>query len=137
MKRFSRTTRHTVFLAVVWAMLLQAAVPMLAAWAAQRQGVPVGEVCEVHGVAMPRTSDAATVAHEGDDDTPLGATHASGSSHCALLALGALAPPMALPPANPPRTKAIAGESRIAQAQERDDQARWIARLHHGPPTQG
>lgn len=137
MQRFGRTTRHTVFVTVVWAMLLQAAVPMLAAWAAQRQGVPVAEVCEIHGVAMPRMIDAAAEPSDGDDTAPPSATHAAGATHCALLALGAFAPPMASPPAIPPAPLAIAGESRIAQAQERDDQARWIARLHHGPPAQG
>src|SRR5689334_10755719 len=121
MQRFGRTTRHTVFVTVVWAMLLQAAVPILAAGPAQRQGGPVAEVCEVHGVAMPRMVDAATDAQAGDDSAPPSATHAPGAKHCALLALGAFAPPMAPPPANPPATLSIAGESRIVPAQQRDD----------------
>ena len=133
MARFSRFARITAFVAV-WALLLQSAAPMLAAWAAQRQGVAVAEICEVHGVAMP---GAASHASPADDtgSSPSG-HHGTPAGHCALLALGAFAPPAAstvvLAPSFAP-VHAVA--SAAAAAPRRDDCARWIARLHHGPPT--
>ena len=129
MKRISRLARCTAFVAV-WAMLLQGAVPMLAAWAAQRQGVPVAEVCEVHGVAMSK----APADKGGDGSAP--SEHASRAGHCALLAMGAFAPPAPTALALAPAELAQGSSDEVdTSSPRRDESARWIARLHHGPPA--
>jgi hypothetical protein len=133
MTRFGRFARITAVVAA-WALLLQAAAPMLAAWAAQRQGVAVAEICELHGVAMPRTASHAKTA--GDDDSSPSGHHGTAAGHCALLALGAFAPPGAnIPlPASAPAPRHCAARVALATPRQ-DDCARWIARLHHGPPA--
>lgn len=75
-------------------LLMQAAVPALAAWAAQSRGLNLVDVCSVYGTR--------TVAVDADgrvDTAPTPHdTQAHGSSHCALGALAstALADPPAL-----------------------------------------
>ena len=132
MNRFSRVARFTALVAA-WALLLQAATPKLAAWAAQRRGVAVAAVCEVHGVAMPGAASHAR--SKGDTGSPPAGDHGKASGHCALLALGAVAPPVsnALLPAATPAPLHCPALVTVA-APRRDDCARWIARLHHGPP---
>lgn len=137
MNRFGRIARFTALVAV-WALLLQAATPMLAAWAAQRQGVPVAEVCEVHGVAMPRavTSDTASTATARNDDPSAPTSHGSRTGHCALLAVSAFAPPATAPLAPVPSELVLSPARPITTAAPcRDDCTRWMARLHHGPPA--
>jgi hypothetical protein len=51
MIRRPRTHRLVVALAT-WALLLKAAVPLLAATAAELQGVPTAQICPIYGVAL-------------------------------------------------------------------------------------
>ncbi len=130
----------------VFALLLKAAVPLLAATAAQSQGLPVAQLCTLYGVATASLSSAAQPEHahghhhhhdatdaDGHDDGPRSATdHAH--DHCALTAVAAMAVGSAAPPGPPPDGAAASlpvtrGERRVA-----DDCARWATRLAHGPP---
>ena len=52
MSRLSRSS-HIALWAAIFSLLLKAAVPLLAATAAELRGVPVASVCAIYGVAMP------------------------------------------------------------------------------------
>ena len=116
------------FWALVAAMLLKAAVPLLASASAHAQGKTVVEVCTVYGVA--------TVALDS------GASHEPASSaavhgdHCTLSPLLAFA----APPAGA-ATPALPGPARDAASVSRrvpeppDACARWVAGLQHAPPA--
>ena len=143
--------RWIVHLAIL-ALLLKAAVPLMASAAARLQGVPVGQVCEVYGVALPapqslHAGHAPHAGHEhhaahaepsGPAPIPKGSdTGAHHGDHCALGALAALAPffsgTAALPAAMPWRAPDTGPGT---DAFFRDASAAWVARLKHGPPLQ-
>lgn len=110
------------------ALLLKAAVPLLAAQAAQWQGKALAEVCTVYGVAMVPVdlSDSKSGQHGG-------AAHAG--EHCALSGWVAMSSPQT--PAAVPRLAHASAPPRpeAAPVQRRDSCAAWAARLQHGPPT--
>lgn len=142
--------RWMVLLAIL-ALLLKAAVPLLASAAARLQGVAVGEVCELYGVAPallklqpPHAAhDAAHAAHAAHAKAAEPASHGKGSEaahrgdHCALAALAALAP-QALEAATllafEPWESRAQGQPSASTA-FRDASATWAARLKHGPPA--
>lgn len=151
MHRSSHLRRWIAHLAIL-ALLLKAAVPMLASAAAQARGIPVAEVCDVYGVAIPRPAGPAAHAghhehHEhhhaepdGREHSPDHRGHHSGAAHsgdhCALTALAAFAPPGDI------EDPSWAGTSNVPQAGFTpsrdaipDATSRWAARLKHGPPT--
>ena len=130
----------------VFALLLKAAVPMLASAAAHLQGVPVAEVCDVYGVQTVLSGHVHDHAaehhagHAGHDDTPADkGSHASAgdaTTHCALVALGALA--SAHPLAGPVSSHQSETSSPAKPALEppgRDATALWVARMKQGPPV--
>lgn len=108
------------------ALLLKAAVPMLAATAAQVQGKALAEVCTVYGVATVAADAADPAGHEG------GTTHAT--EHCGLAGWVAMAAP-ALPTAAVPACLTTVGARPVAHHPQRHDAcAAWAARLAHAPP---
>ncbi|WP_298234580.1 hypothetical protein [uncultured Azohydromonas sp.] len=141
-RRARGLARWIVQLAIL-ALLLKAAVPLLASAAARLQGVAVGQVCELYGVAPallkvqpPHASHAAHAEAAEPASHEPGAEAAHRGDHCALAALAALAP-QALEAAT-----ALAFEPwqsrapvRPASTTPRDASAAWAARLKHGPPV--
>ena len=86
--------------AAVFALLLKAAVPMLAATAAHLRNVSVADVCPVYGVALPKpgsrdhqAGDLDHAGHAGHTDHSSHEVGAHAGDHCALTALGACAAP--------------------------------------------
>jgi hypothetical protein len=140
---YTRRLRHwTVFVAVM-ALWLNAAIPMLASAAAQRQGKTVAQICHVYGVSIV----APTPAHEhhgsdadaappadpsSDGELPALAAH---DDHCALTALAALAPFDGVPVGWPAGDARIQPAPGLAFASIGDACAAWAARLWHGPPA--
>jgi hypothetical protein len=131
----------------VFALLLEAAVPMLASAAAHLQGVPVAQVCDVYGVrtALPDHPHHEPAAHHesshaGHDPPapseqgPHGAAGDAGT-HCALVALGALAAGADPSPSPTVRGEAVRSPAAPPRVPGHDATARWIARLKHGPPS--
>jgi hypothetical protein len=122
--------------AVAWAMafalLLQAAVPMLASAAAGLQGKTVADVCTVYGVTTVALSEV-QADHDGETSQPSHAAAGSGG-HCALTALFAFTPP-ALPVAGVASADTAAGPWPEAGPRAPDACAAWVARLEHGPPA--
>lgn len=123
-------TLRRAALAFAMALLLQAAAPMLASWAAGMRDLDVADVCRVYGVA--------TAGRASDDGRPAPADGAlPGDIACALAASGSAAPPpTATSQATPPRT-ARSDDGPAAAPLRCDACARWIARLQHAPPTAG
>ena len=139
--RRSRQPRFALWL-IACALLLKAAVPMLATWAAQMRGVSVAAVCSVYGVSLPAAAHEEhahaghhhAVQHDGDADekSQSGAPH--GSDHCALKAGATLAMPAAA-------GHEMASAARVAsvvavdgQIAFQDPSAAWVSRIAHGPP---
>lgn len=120
------TTRCTVWVFAL-AMLLKAAVPLLAAQAAQWQGKALAEVCTVYGVA--------TVAADGTDPT---AGHEGGvahaGEHCTLSGWVVLASAGAPSVAVPVQAVAAIDQAGATPTWQRDACAAWAAQLQHGPP---
>ena len=115
---------------VVWALVLKAALPLLAAVAAGQQGLPVGEVCTVYGVnAADRPLSKA--------DHAAGGVAAHGGDRCALTALSAMATPGVAHASTPPVAAATASPSTTKRPAIADDCARWAAQRDHGPPRDG
>ena len=113
---------------LVLAVLLKAAVPGLAASAAQARGLAVADVCSVYGV---RTLPAAPAAPAAPDP------HASHHLGCLLAPLLGAPPLPALPPT-------LATEAGIAlppartvgrPASPHDAPLRWLTQRQHAPPT--
>jgi hypothetical protein len=138
----SRSSRVALW-AAVCALVLKAAVPMLAAGAAQMRGVPVAEVCTVYGVALPSASQAGHAHHphhhhgaqaDHEDHSKHSATAHSGD-HCALTVLAALAVPDIVPPTVAPGHAVAAVRVADRSVVFRDASAAWAARLQHGPPS--
>ena len=148
--------------AAVFALLLKGAVPMLAATAAQLQGVPVAEVCPVYGVSLASAhgaphAEAANGGHTDGEhahhqhahhshhhhDPAAGTGHedhkghelASHGDHCALTALASLAGPDEVDWAIAPAVHVVASIEVHRTEPVPDACALWVARLKHGPPV--
>jgi len=131
---------------VLWssafALVLKAAVPLLAATAAEMRGVGVAEVCSIYGVGLESHDQghehhAHHGAHHGRHDHGHDDSHGSSAhtgDHCNLTALAALAVP-APPSLGVPRADGIEpqriGVRRVAF---RDASAAWAASRTRGPP---
>jgi len=156
MSRHPWSSRFTAW-AVVCLLVLKAAVPMLAAGAAQARGIGVAEVCPIYGVALPFASQrhdahgdaghagvhaGAGEEHPGIGEEPLGlgdhGPHghaAQPGDHCALAGLASLAATGAALPAVTPAGAAPPGSAASAGVSFHDACAAWAARLRHGPPA--
>lgn len=140
MTRRSRLTQLALW-AAVFALVLRAGVPLLAAGAAQMRGVAVAEVCEVYGVALPAAAPlhhehAGHAHHHGgppDHGSHPGGAHAG--DHCALTALGALAVSWASALAQAPRQEHDGDLAAPTGSAFHDASATWTARRKHGPPV--
>jgi len=140
MPRSSRLSQLALW-AAVFALLLKAAVPMLAAGAAHARSVSVGEVCDVYGVALPASRGDQHIGHhhhhtEGPGHGDHGSHPAAGhDEHCALTALAAFAVQehAALTVAKSPA--AIECVASWTHFPGRDAVATWRARLKQGPPA--
>ena len=116
-----RSTKLAACWTVCLALVLGSLMPLLAAVAADLQGKPIAEVCEVYGVALPAPPDAGLADphahhhghHPGADPVPAsllpqegaGPSHSShkhSADHCALTALVVYAGPVGHGPALPP-----------------------------------
>jgi hypothetical protein len=124
----SRTARAAWVALLVLAVLLRAAVPGLAAAAAQARGVAVADICSVYGV---RTLPA------NADPSPDTGPHAGQHLGCLLAPLLGAAPLPALPPtlaaaeptASPPRA------AKLPTASPHDAARRWLTLRLHAPPA--
>ncbi len=131
----SRRLNSLIAFAAICSMLLSAAMPMLARAAAEMQGVPIAEVCEVYGVALPQSAQADPHAHHHHHmHTGHDAAGAHGSDHCALLALAAIAPPGMLPMLATHDGVDFFFDLPPAPGPVFDATAQWFSRLKHGPP---
>jgi hypothetical protein len=127
-----RTDRKTLgwALALAFALLLKAAVPLLAVAAADAQGKALFEVCSAYGVRTVVLDEAPAAPQHPADDAA-----AHGGEHCvlaSLLLLGGSAPPaftLAPAPASAPAT------APAAAVRPHDANARWLAGLKHAPPA--
>ena len=120
--------RHALwFWLLTVAVLLKAATPWLAVMAAERQGLPLGEVCSVYGVRpAPGT---------GEPASPSG--HMGADGHCALAPLLAFgAPPVdATGPALPPPSGTALPQGPPPQVElPADALRRWLTARLHAPP---
>jgi hypothetical protein len=114
-------------LALSLLVLWQAAMPWLAAQAAEARGVALVEVCTTYGVRTVALGDG------GGEHAPLSSAHSS--DHCMLQALG-FGPAAALPShVAPLPAAAIATQGPRTEAPVPDATAQWVARLKHGPPS--
>ena len=81
MSRLSRSSRIALW-AAIFSLLLKAAVPLLAATAAELRGVPVASVCAIYGVAMPALSGVGgDAAHGGQSGHAEHAGHTEHGAH--------------------------------------------------------
>jgi hypothetical protein len=129
--RERRPRRHALLCAFAMLLVLQTAVPLLAALAAHVRGVSVADVCPVHGVRV------AQARHQGDTPADTTSTWAS-SGHCALnsIASAGLLPVLAdaaalvlqVSPRVFPRPPA-------AFAAPINRPLSWLAARTHGPPA--
>lgn len=121
----TRTARAVWVGLLVLALLLKAAVPWLAASAAQARGVATADVCSVYGV---RTLPV----------DPADAGHVAGShGACALAPLLGAAPLPAVPPhaASPAPRPAAPAAPAAANAMAHDASLRWLTQRLHAPPA--
>jgi hypothetical protein len=132
----SRATRHAWLWCLAVLLVLKAAVPLLAAAAAVRQGVPLAQVCTVYGV---RTVPVAATAHAGHalPDAPGDhqASHGTGE-HCALVSLAAGPLPDAVPAVQahaPPQARVAT--TVMDSALPADAALRWLSARLHAPPV--
>jgi hypothetical protein len=149
MFRSRRLNKLTVFIAV-GALLLEAAVPMIASAAAALRGVPIAEVCEVYGVALPALDPPAHhhmhMASAAGSQMPANASegaptghhdHGAGAhkgDHCALTGLAALAPSGSVVKLDAQVRASFRAAPLPSQDVFFDAAAMWAARLKHGPP---
>jgi len=142
-----RMSRRSQRLLISWvaacALLLKAAVPLLAATAAQLQGIPVARVCSLYGVTTSQMLHAAHHSEHAHHHATSGAGHDGGShsaadhgrDHCALTAVVAMATGQSADPSP------ISVDAETSQPERRgaspvvDGCALWVARLGHGPPV--
>ena len=141
MSRRSWLSRFALW-AAVGALLLKAAVPLLAAGAAQMRGVPVAEVCTVYGVALPAASHKPHAhhaqhhaEHSGHEDRGSHSDESHSGDHCALTALAALALPDIATTTVAQAATAVADRPPAPWTALHDACALWVARLKHGPPA--
>lgn len=116
--------------ALVIGLLLKAAAPMLASWAAGVRGLDVADVCSVYGVAVVDASRAPMPSSPGG-----GAM--LGHDACTLASFAGAAPlpsQGAIVPFSAPEASPGSGLPRAA-APPCDACARWVARLQHAPPV--
>ena len=107
-------------------LLLKAAMPLLAAWAAHDRGVALVEVCSVYGVRTIAVDDPAEPA----------SAHASVEGTCALASLlgpWAPLPTAAQPPKPAPEISASPGQ-RVSGPAWPDASLRWLTWQLHAPP---
>ncbi len=130
-----RAARHAWLWCLAVLLVLKAAVPLLAAAAAVRQGVPLAQVCTVYGV---RTAPVADTAHAGHalPDSPADhhASHGAGE-HCALVSLAAGPLPGGVPAVHahaPPQ--ALVASAVTGAALPADAARRWLSARLHAPP---
>jgi hypothetical protein len=138
-----RSQRLLVSWVVACALLLKAAVPLLAATAAQLRGIPVARVCSLYGVTTSQMLHAAQHSghahhHATSDAGHGGESHSAadhGRDHCALTAVVAMATGQSADPSP------ISVDAETSQPERRgaspvvDGCALWVARLGHGPPA--
>jgi hypothetical protein len=127
-----RRTRTAWAWVLVLAVLLKAAVPMLAATAAQLQGAAMADVCSVYGVrSAPSPSAAPAELAAGAE------SHAHSDKHCVLTPLLGASTPL-------PTRVAARLTAQLAAAPERpaplaaaphDASQRWLAHRLHAPPA--
>ena len=133
----SRAARQAWLWCLAALLVLKAAVPLLAAAAAGRQGVSLVQVCTVYGVRTAAVAAAISTGH-GHPDSPEDSFpgHGGGSEHCALASLAAGPLPDALPavlahaPPQAPLATPLA-----AAALPADAVLRWLAARWHAPPV--
>ena len=127
----------------VFALLLKAAVPLLATAAAHLQGVAVAQICDVYGVRTVLPADPhdhashQADAHAGHDHSGTAGSHggaADASTHCVLVALGAMAAWQATAMPVHHAVEPAHAVPEPAQARRHDATALWVARMKHGPP---
>ena len=128
---------------VACALVLKSAVPLLAATAAQLQGVPVDRVCSLYGVVTSQSLHAghqhAHAHHHGASD----GSHDSGShsaadhgkDHCALTAVVAMAVGHVAAPSLAPDGALASPRGWLFDSAVPDSCALWVAQLAHGPPA--
>lgn len=123
----ARTARAAWVAALVLAVLLRAAVPGLAAAAAQARGVAVADICSVYGV---RTLPA-------DEPPPDAGPHAAHHLGCLLAPLLGAAPLPALPPTLAAIEPAASHPAPTCQptASPHDAARRWLTLHLHAPPA--
>lgn len=119
-----RTAPRLALWMAAFALLLRAAVPLAASVAAEGRGATLFEVCTAYGVSVPT-----------DGDAPVDGG-AAGDDNCALAVLLAAGTPPAAATAWPAAVPASRAERALAGSDApRDAAARWISRMHHGPPA--
>ncbi|MFN3416956.1 MAG: hypothetical protein ACK4ZD_11650 [Caldimonas sp.] len=119
-------------------LLLKAALPLLAAGAAQAQGRTLVEVCTVYGVKTVVLDAAGQVLGDASDESKgsHSDTASPGADHCPLVnAVGHAAPARtpahgAVPSSHPDLRPPATAPPRACL----DAAARWAARVHHAPP---
>ncbi|MCM5679917.1 hypothetical protein M8A51_10270 [Schlegelella sp. S2-27] len=124
------------FWAVAASLLLKAAVPLLAAAAAQVQGRTLVEICTVYGVRTVVQGEEAA-ALDADDGQGHDTRTLHGDSHCVLTGLLALAGATSAEAALD--APAAASRPRLPvlgpPLATLDKNLRWVMRLKHGPPA--
>jgi hypothetical protein len=161
--RLGRRHRSAWIGVAAFALVLKAAVPLLAALAAQAQGKAVAEICEIYGVrtvAMLARASPQAMAHASPGDRAGHAGHAGHGhdahaghetpshdpvahghdrEHCALAGLAACAAPAAIALDGPAPALAAAAPLRPPQvaATRPDASASWLAGRIHAPPVTG
>lgn len=130
-----RTLPHTARAVWAWALvlavLLKAAVPGLAAAAAQARGVALADVCSVYGVRTQPAEPAPPT-----DAAP----HAGAHLGCLLAPLLGAAPLPALPPTLTPATRAACLTPPALPRHPlplHDASHRWLTLRLHAPPARG
>lgn len=132
----SRAARQAWLWGLAVLLLLKAAVPLLAAAAADRQGVPLAQVCTVYGVRTMAAANAWQVNH-ANPDSPGETLPSHGSAeHCALASLAGGPLPDALPAvlahAPPQAPRAVPQRAGPLPA---DAARRWLSARLHAPPV--
>lgn len=126
-RHLARTARAAWVAALVLAVLLRAAVPWLAAAAAQARGVAVADICSAYGV---RTLPA-------DEPPPGTGPHTAHHLGCVLAPLLGAAPLPALPPTLAAAGPGASHAAPTAQpaASPHDAARRWLTLRLHAPPA--
>ena len=132
----SRAARQAWLWCLAVLLVFKAAVPLLAAAAADRQGVSLVQVCTVYGVRTAAVSASMHAGHAQPDVPGDSAPSHGGGDHCALGSLVAGPLPDALPAVlahAPPQ--ALLATTRWAAPLPADAALRWLAARLHAPPV--